>query len=90
MVSRFEAEVLHIPPSLSFFTVGGAPDRLFREGFVFLLALLHAFVASPLLDSGSRNLRDCGKWYLRFLVIFWTTNAMVSSAQKRMRITLTE
>jgi hypothetical protein len=50
MVSRFEAEILHIPPSLRFFTVGAEPDQLFRLSFLFLLAPFHAFVSIPLAD----------------------------------------
>ncbi|KAF2190369.1 hypothetical protein K469DRAFT_721215 [Zopfia rhizophila CBS 207.26] len=38
MVSHFEAEILHIPPSLRFFTAGAEPDQLFRQAFLFLLA----------------------------------------------------
>jgi hypothetical protein len=79
-VSHFEAEILHIPPSLRFFTVGAEPDQLFRQAFLFLIAPFHAFVSIPLGDliggrydsqTRSHGLLRYGGWYLQFLVTFW-------------------
>jgi hypothetical protein len=49
--SRFEAETLHIPLALRFFTVVAEPDHLFRQAVLFTVAPLHAFVMIPLLDT---------------------------------------
>jgi len=79
-VSHFETEILHIPPSLCFFTEGAEPDRLFRQAVLFLVAPFHAFVSMPLLDSiaGKRDsqprshwLLRCGGWYLHYFIMFW-------------------
>ena len=55
IVSHLEAEILHIPPSLRFFTVGAEPDQLFRQAVLFLVAPLHAFVTLPLMDVVGRR-----------------------------------
>jgi hypothetical protein len=87
VMPRFESNVLHIPPSLRFFTAGADPDELFRQAFRFLLAPFHAFVSMPLLDLvlgrkdsqlGSRRLLCDGTWYVKFLVTFWVSVLIVS------------
>ncbi|KAF2794665.1 hypothetical protein K505DRAFT_360871 [Melanomma pulvis-pyrius CBS 109.77] len=80
VMSHFEVEILHITPSLRFFTVGVEPDRLSKEAFLFLVAPFHAFVSIPLAEfvggryepqPRSHGLFQCVGWYLLLLVTFW-------------------
>ncbi|KAH6629442.1 hypothetical protein C7974DRAFT_186385 [Boeremia exigua] len=80
-VSRIEAEILHIPSSMRFFTVEADTDQRFKEAFLFALAPFYAFITMPLLDrlrgirhpkSRSDRSTRCGEWYLWYLVMFWT------------------
>ncbi|KAF2194527.1 hypothetical protein K469DRAFT_705996 [Zopfia rhizophila CBS 207.26] len=87
-VSHFEADILHIPPSLRFFTAGAEPDLHFRQAFLFVLAPLHAFVSMPLSDlllgrcdpePRSHGLRRYGTWFLWYLVMFWVATLIVGA-----------
>jgi hypothetical protein len=92
-VSHFEAETLHIPPSLRFFTTGTDPDHLFRQGFLFLLAPFHAFITLPLADYlwpkdevstwRDRVWRSLG-CYAEFFGMFWGAILVVSANLKRL------
>ncbi|EDU47731.1 hypothetical protein PtrSN002B_003501 [Pyrenophora tritici-repentis] len=82
-VSRFEIDTLHIPPSLSFFTVNARDEKAFMEGVMFFAALMNSFVTIPLLDwLGDRYypkprprywIRSFG-WYSLFFVTFYVIN----------------
>jgi hypothetical protein len=85
-ISAFEGHVLHIPPSLCFFTVDANPDRLARQAFLFVLAPLHAFVLMPLADlvwgrcdpePRSPALVRCCGWFGLLLVTFWVAILIV-------------
>lgn len=88
VVSYFEAETLHIPSSLCFFTAGAEPEQLHRQATLFLLAPLQAFLLMPLLDmvqsiylSRPRPIREglfkYGRWYLQLIITFWTAILIV-------------
>lgn len=96
-VSHFEAETLHIPPSLRFFTADADPDHLFRQAFMFALAPVHAFFTLPLMEKvmgGRRSgswLWRCGGWYLQFLGMFGVAIVTVSAlCYVAMKMALTE
>jgi hypothetical protein len=88
--SRFEAESLHVPRSMRFFTTGAGPNKLYAEAAFLFVALLHAFFTLPLMDlvhgyvyadytpwSWGRALLRCGKRYLLLSVTFWTIIVVV-------------
>ncbi|PSN64502.1 hypothetical protein BS50DRAFT_75696 [Corynespora cassiicola Philippines] len=54
-VSRVEVEMLHIPPSLRFFTVGAGPNELVLQAFSFVIAPLYAFIMIPLARLAMRR-----------------------------------
>jgi hypothetical protein len=91
MLARFEAETLRIPPLVRFFTAGAEAHELHLQGFMFVVAPLHAFFTMPLLErllgkrkpqSCSCHLVRCLVWYLIYFTMFWTVGFVVSSHTK--------
>ena len=91
MLARFEAETLRIPPLVRFFTAGAEAHELHLQGFMFVVAPLHAFFTMPLLEkllgkrkpqSWSRHLVRCLVWYLIYFTMFWTVGFVVSFIAK--------
>jgi hypothetical protein len=87
-ISRLEADYLHIPPTLRFFTVGGDTEELFNQAFMFTLAPYFAFIIIPLIDAvaGDPNLAKprgrallrYGRLWLQFLLMWWLIILVVS------------
>jgi hypothetical protein len=87
-ISRLEADYLHIPPALRFFTVGGDAEELFNQAFMFTLAPYFAFIIIPVMDavSGGPNLDKSrgrallryGRLSLQFLLMWWVIILVVS------------
>jgi hypothetical protein len=88
-VSRLEADYLHIPPALRFFTVGGDAEELFNQAFTFTLAPYFAFIIVPLIDavlgglnpdeSRGRALLRYGRLWLQLLLMWWMVILLVRS-----------
>jgi hypothetical protein len=87
-ISRLEADYLHIPPALRFFTVGADAEELFNQAFMFTLAPYFAFIIMPLTDavlgdphldkSRGRALLRYGRLSLQFLLMWWMIILVVS------------
>jgi uncharacterized membrane protein AbrB (regulator of aidB expression) len=88
-VSRFEAETLHMPTLLRFFTEGAGEQELHLQAFMFAVAPLHASFTMPVLETlfDQRTFRSWTGyllrylyWYFYFLSMFWTVGFVVRSS----------
>jgi hypothetical protein len=87
-ISRLEADYLHIPPALRFFTAGGDAEELFNQAFIFTLAPYFAFIIIPLIDAvlggphldkpRGRALLRHGRLSLQFLLMWWVIILVVT------------
>ncbi|KAH6875445.1 hypothetical protein BKA58DRAFT_121930 [Alternaria rosae] len=62
ILSRFEAETLHILPLLRFFTAGASANEVHLQGFTFVFALFCAFPTGPLTDMLPLGEREHKSW----------------------------
>jgi hypothetical protein len=87
-VSHFEAEVLHIPASLRFFTQGDGPYVQVKTGIYFLAPALDALIIIPIMDwaqekytsLGSRG-RGWGRRVQAYLTIFMAIRTTIVMAR---------